>query len=116
MFFFKYLVYNKSMNEITGSLELGKFAERLLEEKGLNVLEDEVVAQLKADLVDRLENRVNAVILNALPKDLMGDFEKLLDSEAGDGAVQEFCSKHISGLDELIAAELVAFRRTYIGA
>jgi hypothetical protein len=103
------------MEQDKSLFELEKFAEKLIQERGVDNLRDEVVDQMKFDLTSRLEDRVNALILNTLPKELLSEFEALLDSNAKDEKVQKFCAEHIKGLDELIAGELLNFRRTYLG-
>lgn len=90
------------------------FIERLIDEKGLSALEPEVLKQIKADLSDRLEDRVNAVILEHLPPDNLSAFEKLLDTKASDEVVQKFCHEQIPNLDEAIAGALIEFQQTYL--
>jgi len=92
---------------------LDDFVERLIEEKGLNSLDDEVLKQLKNDLSSRLEDRINAAILSALPPRKIEDFEKILEQGSAD-EIQSFCSKNILDLDQLVASELMNFRQTYL--
>lgn len=93
---------------------LGLFVDRLTEEKGLTSLDREVLTQVKTDLLDRVEDRINAVIVEHIPADQMEFFEKLV--ERGEKTeIHAFCERHISGLNEIIAKELVAFRDTYLG-
>jgi uncharacterized membrane protein YheB (UPF0754 family) len=89
------------------------FVSRLLEEKQIKDVEPEILEQLKADLMDRVEDRINMVILKNLPEESLGQFEKLLETD-NEGEVQAFCQQQIPNLQELIAAELLAFRKTYL--
>lgn len=99
--------------ETTTNLE--EFVQRLVEEKGLDNLDDEVLAQVKHDLMERAENRINAAILAEMPVDKIDEFSSLLDS--GDApTIQQFCAANIPHLDALIGSELLKFRETYIGA
>ncbi len=93
---------------------LSDFATKLIEEKGLDNLDDEVREQIKSDLISRLEDRVNAAILAALPPEKLGDFEKILEQGNTD-EIQSFCSKNVLDLDQLVASELMSFRQTYLG-
>ena len=97
----------------TESIEL--FINRLVEEKKFKDLTPEVTDQIKEDLRKRVEDRVNAAILNNLPEDKLAEFEKLV--EKGDlEEVQTFCSKNIPELDQVIAAALLEFRKIYINS
>ena len=69
---------------------------------------------MKADLSDRLEDRVNAAILEKMPAAKLAEFEKLLDDDVSDEETQKFCREQIPNLDEVIAAALVEFQRTYL--
>lgn len=93
---------------------LGLFVERLVEEKGLTNLDKEVLAQIKTDLLERVEDRINASIVEHMPVDQVEFFEKLV--ERGEKTeIHAFCERHIPGLDDIVAKELIAFRGTYLG-
>lgn len=92
---------------------LSVFVDRLLEERGVDGLDTEIVDQLKNDLLERVEDRINATILENMPSHALEDFEKLLDSDASDEEVQKFCAEKIPNLDEIIAATLLEFRDAY---
>lgn len=90
------------------------FIEGLIKEKGLEDLDPEILTQLKEDLQKRLENIINATILENLPSEKLPEFEKLLDSGADDEMIQSFCRENIPNLDEVIAKALLDFRRSYL--
>jgi len=92
---------------------LSQFVSRLVAEKGLSNCDPEVLAQVKLDLLDRVEDRINAAIVANLPVDKLEYFEKLVD-RADEAEIQAFCSRNIQGFDEIIAKELVEFRKTYL--
>lgn len=92
---------------------LETFARKLLEEKGLTNLDEEVRVQVERDLIDRLENRINATILAHLPKEKLGEFDALLD-KSDEAAIQAFTHTAIPDLDEVVAQELLNFREIYI--
>ena len=98
------------------NLDLKNFVDRLVEEKKLpESLEKEVVEEIKKDLSTRVEERINAVIVNNLSEEKLGEFNDMLDKNANDKEMQDFCLKNIADLPQLIASELIVFRDTYLG-
>lgn len=100
-------------NKNNPNLNLETFASLLIEEKGFENVDPEIEEQLKADLLKRVEDRINVAIINNLPKEKMEEFNSLLD-DANQDEIQDYCNKNISGLDEIIAKELMSFRLTYL--
>jgi hypothetical protein len=91
-----------------------QFVDRLVEEKKFENLLPEVLNQIREDLYSRVEDRINAIILNNLPEDKADEFDALLDG--GDlSVIQKYCQENIKNMDQLIAGELLAFRNTYLG-
>jgi len=95
------------------NLDIESFVDKLVFEKGLSELDAEVLAQVKSDLVERVSNHVNATILEHMPDDKLDEFNKVLDND--ESAVREFVKDNIEDLDNIIAATLLSFRRTYLG-
>lgn len=91
-----------------------EFAKKLLEEKQLTNVDAEVFEQLQNDLVEKIEDRINMVILAHMPEDKLVEFERVLDGDSLE-EIQFFCEKNISNAQEIISAELLAFRKTYLG-
>lgn len=94
---------------------LETFVDRLLEEKGLANLDNETLVQAKKDLTDRLENRLNAAILEKMPPQYLEEFEKILDKQ-NEEETQAFCNEKIPNLPEILAAELAEFRVIYLNS
>lgn len=92
---------------------ISAFVDKLLQEKGITGLSDEVMAQMKSDLADRAENMINANILANMPKDSLEEFEKKLDEE-NDEETQIFCREHIPNLDQITADALVKLQKIYL--
>lgn len=99
--------------DLGAGVDLGSFVDGLIEEKGFSGMDSSAKDIMRADLLERLENRINAVILASLPVEKVEDFEKVLDN-GDDVAVQEFCRVAVPDLNEKIAAELLRFRTLYI--
>lgn len=84
-------------------------------EKGLEGLDTDVQQQVRADLVSRLEDRVNAALLAHLPPEKASELERLLDS-GEEKQTQEFISAAVPHADEVVAEALMSFRQTYLNA
>jgi hypothetical protein len=93
---------------------LEEFVSKLIEDKGFNEQDPEVIAQMKTDLLDRVENRINAMIVSKLNPEKLPDFEKILEIES-ENEIQEFVKKEIPDIDEKVATELLAFKNIYLG-
>ncbi len=92
---------------------LEAFIDALLIEKGTDSLSDEVKTQLKSDLMERVENYINAELIAAVPSDKFEILENLIDG-GNDTEIQSFFQEQIPNLDEMIANNLIAFRGLYI--
>ncbi len=97
------------------NMDLQAYVDKLISEKiEFKNLDGEVITQIKSDLLGRVENRINAVIVNNLEETELEEFNKMLDSNKSDEEVQAFCNKNIPDLAQLIATELIVFRQTYL--
>jgi len=91
------------------------FAGKLLKEKGLGNLPEDVIEEMKEDLSARIENKINSFILNELPKDRLIEFESLLDNEnSTPDQINNFLYKNIPNFAEKMASELLKFREIYL--
>jgi hypothetical protein len=78
-------------------------------------LDSEVIEQIKQDLRPRIESFVNISILKNVPEDKLEEFEKILDTN-NPVQIQDFCSKNIPDLNQIVAIALANFRDSYLGA
>lgn len=92
---------------------LDEFINEIIKEKNVTDLSPEVVEQLRSDLRDRLEDRINAAILDKVPEEKLEEFENLLDGQ-DQGKLQEFISAIIPDLDVVVSLELLSFRKLYL--
>lgn len=97
----------------TNKYNLEEFAEKLLREKGVDDMDPEVTEQMEKDLVERLEDRINVMILEKMPPEKIEEFEKLVNT-GGQEEIVRFCEANIPDLSQVVAAELVSFRTTYL--
>jgi len=108
------LIKFKKINMENKSDAIEQFVSQLVAEKKFENLLPEVLNQIHEDLYSRVEDRINAVILNNLPEENADEFDALLD--VGDPeAISTYCHEKIGNMDQLIAGELLAFRNTYLG-
>lgn len=95
-------------------MELEGFINELVEEKGFGTSDSAVLEQIRRDLLESVERRIDAMILaNLLPEDLAA-FEEVLDTGSEEG-IQAFVKEKIPDLDQKVALELLNFRTSYIG-
>ncbi len=92
---------------------LNQYVDQLVEEKGFDEKDPEVIAQIKTDLLDRVENRVDAMIADNLPAEVLPEFSSILDT-GSEADIQAFITKHIPDIEEKVASELLTFRTIYL--
>ena len=94
---------------------LDQFVDRLIKERNIPNIAPEVLEQMKKDLRERVDDRINVSIVKYVPAEKLADFEQLLDNGT-DAEVQTFLAKVIPDFNEVIAKELLDFRAIYLGA
>jgi hypothetical protein len=94
---------------------LDEFVDRLIKEKNIANVLPEVLEQMKKDLRERVDDRINVGIVKYVPPDKLANFEKLLDNGT-DAEVQAFLAGAIPDFSEVIAKEFLDFRTTYLHA
>lgn len=92
---------------------LMEYVDKLVAEKDLSNLDKEVLNQMKKDLYERLEDRVNAVILEKMPPEKLEEWNQMLDNSS-DEEMQQFCLDNVPDMEQAIANELLSFRNTYL--
>lgn len=93
---------------------LNDYVDRLVEEKGFDEKDPEVLTQIKTDLLNRIETRIDALIAGSVPEALLSEFEKVLENGNNEDAI-DFVKQHVPDIDDRIAGELVSFRSIYLG-
>lgn len=87
-----------------------EWTEERLSKAGLNP-SFEMVEQMTADLRERIENRINAAIVDAVPRHLYPEFAQSMD----DGTMQAFLAENAPDTDRRIKEALEAFKREVVG-
>lgn len=93
---------------------LEQFVDRLVEEKKFPDLDPEVMAQIRSDIGERLERRINLALIEHMPEGKLGELEAKLDAD-NDVELQQFYKDNIPNLEEVVATTLMDFRKTYLG-
>ncbi|MFT5179627.1 MAG: hypothetical protein ACI9GH_000344 [Candidatus Paceibacteria bacterium] len=89
------------------------FLNKLLIEKGVEGVPEDVRNQMVEDLESRLEKMIDATILNNIPEGDLEEFEKKLDS-SDENEMQSFIKEKIPNLDEVLAGVFLKFRKIYL--
>ena len=71
------------------------------------------MAQMKKDLEVRLEDRINAVVLENIPPSKLEEFNSLLDEGEQQG-IDAFYKRNIPDMNNIIAKAFMDFRSLYI--
>lgn len=94
---------------------LNTFVDALIEEKGLSDLDPEILAEMKNDLMNRIEDRLNMIIVKNMPGVNISEFEKMMDEEKSDEELQKFVEEKIPDITALVASDLAHFKGVYLG-
>ena len=95
--------------------DINDFVDRLIEEKGVADMDLAVLAEFKKDLRERVNERINAAIVEHMPSHLLPEFETMLDDNVEPAVMQAYIQKHILNLPEVLAAALLDFKNAYLG-
>lgn len=101
--------------ETAGTNPLEVFAQNLLIDKGFMDLSPELIADMKADLLQRLELLSTQVMLEALNETDIAEFERLVDSGATPDQLQQYSESKVPDYAQRLTEALLRFRITYLG-
>ncbi len=95
--------------------DLDTYAEDLLQAKGVSKLGQADYDDMKADLIDQVDEEIDAMILDRLPDSAKDAFSHLL--EGGDEEkLETFLATFIPDLEYHIDKVLLDFRESYLAA
>lgn len=95
------------------SPNLQDFVERLMTEKGYRTLSAEAEASLKQELLQLVNDKINATIVGHIPESKQEEFGNLIDG-ADDAQLQEFIIAQVPNLQEIVSSTLLEFRRAFL--
>lgn len=104
-----------SSNNRTHQVQLEEFAENLLQEKDLINVDEVTRSQMREDLVERLEQVTDRVVVDNIPPEKLFEFEKLIDKNPKPAEVQKFVSENVPNLEEKLTEAYFNFRKLYLG-
>lgn len=93
--------------------QLKTFVRGVIAEKNLVGVEQEVIDQLVEDLSVRLEDQINAALLQQLSDENMAEFEQILDQNDVDKINEYFYNKNIN-VTEVTTQVMSRFRAAYL--
>lgn len=94
--------------------DVALFVDRLIEEKELSALEPDILSDIKKELRERVQDKVNMTIVTNLPEGRLAEFNAL--AKKNDlPALQLFCQEAVPDLTGVVATALLEFRSTYLG-
>lgn len=94
-----------------------QFIDQLITDKGISGLTDEVRAELRTDLMQRLMDQVDRAVINALPEEKAIELsEKVDDENFGDDEVNEFIRNSGVDVQRISLETMLKFRELYLGA
>lgn len=90
-----------------------EFIDRLVAEKGYEDKDPEVIAQIKADLLESIGDQMDAMIIANMPENKLPEFEKILDTKDQE-KIRTYIREQISDIDEKTAVVLLTFKNSYL--
>jgi hypothetical protein len=92
-----------------------QFIDKLLEQKGIEGVDEEIKQQLRRDLLGRLENKINRAIIEALSSEQLAKFEHLIDTNQID-KLQGFLVEQGVNVNGIVARCMSEFQASYLEA
>jgi len=95
--------------------EMESFIERLLADKGLDGMEEDVREELKRDLTQRLVDQIDRAVIDALPEDKAVELAGKLDDEnfSSDDAAA-FVAESGVDMQQVSLETMLRFRNLYL--
>ena len=103
------------MENTNFSPSLTDYVKKLLQERGFEAVDPQVLDEMRLDLMERVQKAVNLGLVKNLPMEKLEEANTVMDSD-DDAKIQAFFAQHIPNIEEVVAAELIAFRERYLGA
>ncbi len=89
------------------------FVDRLYSEKDFGQVDPIISQQIKEDLYDDAKDALDTALIEAIPNELLDQYEQILDAGDTDQAVQ-FMHQYVPGYAEVIQQSLTLFRHGYL--
>ncbi len=97
--------------------DIEQFVDWILAQKGeLKDTPEDVKVQLKKDLVESLEDQINAALLSSIPQKDLPEMDQLIQNQASQEEIVKFCETKIPDMKNLVAGVLARFKTDFLGA
>ena len=93
--------------------DLDSYAEDLLQAKGISKLGQADYDDMKADLIDQVDEQIDAMILDRLPDEAKDAFSHLVDGADAE-KLEAFLAIYIPDLQYYVDKVLLDFRDSYL--
>ncbi len=93
---------------------IDQFVENLLVERGLTTVDEAVLSELRADLLTRIGERLNAEMVALLDSEKVEELNDLMDADAEVDIVREFFMSNVPNYQDVFARTLMDFRTSYL--
>lgn len=94
---------------------LDKFINEIITLKNLPGLNEDVRMQLVIDLKERLLNKINRALIDALPEEKVNSLNDILDREnVSDDEVQQFIAQSGVNINKVTIETMLLFRDQYL--
>lgn len=91
-----------------------KFIDKVLEQKGTEGLDADVIAQLRNDLLDRLDRITNKAIINSLSPEQQIKLEHLIDTNQID-KIHVYVESVGVNVQGIVARSMAQLQKDYLG-
>ena len=98
------------------TLNLNKFIDKLVEEKGFDSSNLVYIKNIKEELYSLVEDVINSEVIKNMPKDKIEEFESLFDKNATDQEISQFITGNIANIDQILSDALLNFRTLYLNS
>ncbi|QQG43284.1 MAG: hypothetical protein HYW45_03715 [Candidatus Daviesbacteria bacterium] len=103
------------MDGLNNNQAVSEFVDKLIEEKSFPDLTEEVKAEIKKDILVRLDDFISARIIAKLSDEDVQTFNDLLKENKSPEEVQQFISTHVPDFTNFLTSTLLEFREVYLG-
>ncbi len=93
---------------------LEEYVDDLLDERGLSLVDEAVLVELRADLLSRIQERLHAEMVALLNDDAREELEDLLDIGTAPHAIRDWLAQHVSNFSDVYVQTLADFRTSYL--
>jgi len=95
--------------------DIKAFIEGLLNDSGMQALDDDLREEMIKELYVRLDNFITATIIDKLPAENADEFIKMNEEKKSQEEVEKFLKEKIPNAQEMLTQAFADFRQSYLG-